>query len=140
MKKQKRYIVIDDDEFNNMICTMVLEKMPEKIKVTTFQDPVEGLHHLATEYGGVQHTDDAVVFLDLHMPVMSGWEFLDEFDKLPEHVKRRVSIYILSGSDDKEDRARARFNKNVQHYLIKPLTKETIRLINYSQNKVAAAY
>jgi CheY-like chemotaxis protein len=139
MKIQKRYVVIDDDEFNNMICNMVLERMPEKADITTFTDPFEGFRHIATEYASVRHTDEAVVFLDLHMPGMTGWEFLDEFDKLGDHIKRRVSIYILSGSADKEDMARARFNKNVQHYLVKPLTKETIRLINYSQHKMAAA-
>jgi two-component SAPR family response regulator len=51
------------------------------------------------------------------------------FDKLDESVKARVKVHILSSSVNKADMDRAQLNKNVEYYLIKPLTKESIRLI-----------
>ena len=69
------------------------------------------------------------------MPVMNGWEFLERFDELGEHTKKRIKIYILSSSVDKRDIEKAKADKNVVHYLTKPLTKETIRLITHSQNR-----
>jgi len=135
MSEQTRYIVIDDDEFNNKICMVTLGKISQTADVKTFLDPGAGLAFIASEYARTDHNANAVVFLDINMPVMNGWEFLERFETLDNTVKNRIKIYILSSSVDKRDMEKAKANKNVVHYLVKPLTKETIRLINYSQNK-----
>jgi CheY-like chemotaxis protein len=135
MNVSTRFIVIDDDEFNNKICTVTLEKIAKDADIKTFLSPVEGFAHVATEYAKTDTAGDAVLFLDINMPVMNGWEFLDRFEELDPSIKKRVKIYILSSSVDKRDIEKAKSNKNVVHYLIKPLTKETIRLITYSQNR-----
>jgi CheY-like chemotaxis protein len=69
------------------------------------------------------------------MPVMDAWDFLDKFDKLDELTKSRIKIYILSSSINKNDMARAQSNKYVEYYLIKPLNKESIRLIVHVLHK-----
>ncbi len=135
MNVSTRFIVIDDDEFNNKICTVTLEKIAKDANIKTFLSPVEGFSHLSTEYSRTDHDANAVLFLDINMPVMNGWEFLERFEELDPAIKKRVKIYILSSSVDKRDIEKAKANKNVMHYLIKPLTKETIRLITYSQNR-----
>ena len=135
MNVSTRFIVIDDDEFNNKICTVTLEKIDKEANIKTFLSPVEGFAHVVTEYSRTDHNDSAVLFLDINMPVMNGWEFLERFEELDPSIKKRLKIYILSSSVDKRDIERAKANKNVVHYLIKPLTKETIRLITYSQNR-----
>ena len=135
MNVSTRFIVIDDDEFNNKICTVTLEKIAKDADIKTFLSPVEGFAHIVTEYSKKTHNENAILFLDINMPVMNGWEFLERFEELSADIKERVKIYILSSSVDKRDIEKAKSNKNVVHYLIKPLTKETIRLITYSQNK-----
>ena len=135
MNVSTRFIVIDDDEFNNKICTVTLEKIDKHADVKTFLSPVEGFAHLVNEYSRQDHNESAVLFLDINMPLMNGWEFLERFEQLDPAIKNRVKIYILSSSVDKRDIEKAKANKNVVHYLIKPLTKETIRLITYSQNR-----
>ena len=135
MNVSTRFIVIDDDEFNNKICTVTLEKIDKEANIKTFLSPVEGFAHIVTEYSRTDNNENAVLFLDINMPVMNGWEFLDRFDELDASIKNRLKIYILSSSVDKRDIEKAKANKNVVHYLIKPLTKETIRLITYSQNR-----
>ena len=134
MNVSTRFIVIDDDEFNNKICTVTLEKIDQTADIKTFLSPVEGFSHIVKEYSKPDN-ESAVLFLDINMPVMNGWEFLERFDELDPAIKQRVKIYILSSSVDKRDIEKAKANKNVVHYLIKPLTKETIRLITYSQNR-----
>ena len=135
MNVTTRFIVIDDDDFNNKICSVTIEKIAQDANIKTFLNPTEGFAHIVSEYSKTDHAATAVVFLDINMPVMNGWEFLARFDELDEFIKNRIKIYILSSSVDKRDIERAKANKNVVHYLIKPLTKETIRLITYSQNR-----
>ncbi len=135
MNVTTRFIVIDDDEFNNKICSVTLEKIAKDADVKTFQNPLEGFDHIATQYAGTDNDATAILFLDINMPVMNGWEFLERFEELDTDTKKRIKIYILSSSVDKRDIEKAKADKNVVHYLIKPLTKETIRLITYSQNR-----
>ena|ERR1700761_9579515 len=139
MNVSTRFIVIDDDDFNNKICTVTIEKISKDADIKTFLDPVEGFAHIVSEYSRTDHNATAVLFLDINMPVMNGWEFLERFEELDTAIKNRVKIYILSSSVDKRDIERAKQNKNVVHYLIKPLTKETIRLITYSENRQSNA-
>ena len=135
MNVSTRFIVIDDDEFNNKICSVTLEKIAKDANVRTFLSPVEGFEHIVSEYSGTDNDASAILFLDINMPVMNGWEFLERFEELDAELKKRIKIYILSSSVDKRDIEKAKADKNVMHYLIKPLTKETIRLITYSQNR-----
>lgn len=135
MTQKNKFIVIDDDSLNNKICRVCIEKVDKSADVLTFTDPQEGFDHIASEYGGEAHNDMVTLFLDINMPTMSGWEFLEHFDKLNDNVKNRVKVYILSSSVDKRDMERAKENKYVVYYFIKPLTKETISLITYAQKK-----
>ena len=135
MDKSTRFIVIDDDALNNKICRACIEKLYKDAPVATFTDPKLGFEHLEVEYSSNSHEDTAILFLDINMPVMNGWEFLELFEKLEEKIKNRIKIYILSSSVDKRDMEKAQANKNVVYYLIKPLTKETIALITYAQKK-----
>jgi len=130
-----RFIIIDDDAFNNKICTVTLEKMSKDADIVTFLDPLQGFDYIVSEYSKPENDSTAILFLDINMPVMNGWEFLDRFDTLDSKVKNRIKIYILSSSVDKRDIERAKVNKNVIHYLVKPLTRETIRLVTHSQNR-----
>ena len=130
-----RFIIVDDDEINNKICIMTLSKMDKDAQIETFLDPYEGFKHIVSEYSNPRDNYTAILFLDINMPGMDGWEFLDRFDKLDPKIKNRIKVNILSSSDDKKDMKRAKENKNIMHYLVKPLTRETIRLITYSQNR-----
>ena len=67
-----------------------------------------------------------LILLDLNMPIWDGWQFLDEFTKIP--IKEKVVIYILTSSNNPEDLKRAAEYKLESNYLVKPITLENLKI------------
>ena len=68
-----------------------------------------------------------LILLDLNMPIMDGWEFLDEFIKIP--CEQKVTIYIITSSIDNEDIKKAKTYSNVSNYILKPVTVDSLKVI-----------
>jgi len=135
MNEYREFIIIDDDAINNKICRKIIEKAYPDAMITDFTLPVKGFEYIAGTLTDNVRKDKVILLLDIMMPVMDAWDFLEKFDTLDEKIKSKFSIYILSSSVSKADMARAQSNKYVEYYLIKPLTKESIKLIVHLQNK-----
>lgn len=88
MDKNTRFIVIDDDALNNKICKACIAKLFQDAPVVTFTDPQLGFKHVETEYANTEEDHEAILFLDINMPVMNGWEFLELFEKLDGTIKK----------------------------------------------------
>ncbi|MCD6013188.1 MAG: response regulator containing a CheY-like receiver domain and an DNA-binding domain [Flavipsychrobacter sp.] len=130
----KDFVIIDDDIINNKLCRKIIEKTYPDVQITDFTNAREGLDFIIDKC--TKNSDEKViVLLDISMPIMNAWEFLDAFDTLPPELKSRVKVHILSSSINKNDMMRAQTNPNVEYYLIKPLTKESIMLIVNVLNK-----
>jgi CheY-like chemotaxis protein len=121
-----RFIAIDDDSVNNMICKLTIEMVDKKSDVVTFTNPAQGFDFIVNEYGTKNEQRQTVLLLDINMPVMSGWEFLERFDNMKDEVKKLFKIYILSSSVDPRDKQRSYANKNVKAFLVKPLVKDNV--------------
>ena len=126
MNNISRIVVIDDDPVNNALCKMIIKIALGKVDVKTFTLPERGFEFIESEYATNGNNNSSVILLDLNMPVMSGWEFLERFEMLDDIIKKQLKIYILSSSVDPRDKARAGANKNVVDYIVKPITKEII--------------
>lgn len=124
MKRPIRFIVIDDDMINNMLCKIVIRQAAAKCEILTFESPEDGLDYFNRGY--TKNGVPTVLFLDINMPTWSGWEFLDNFDLLDKEIKDQVIVFMLSSSVDPSDKQRAIENRNVTGYLEKPLTTEKI--------------
>jgi len=135
MSYLQNFVIIDDDKLNNKLCRSIIEKIYPESFVTEFTDPVKGFEYIADKYSQADTDERAILLLDIMMPVMDAWAFLEAFEKLDNTVKQRVRIYILSSSIDKNDMSRAQSNPYVEYYLIKPLTRESIKLIVHVLNK-----
>lgn len=68
-----------------------------------------------------------LILLDLNMPIMDGWDFLDEFTQIP--CKKKITIYIITSSIDSEDLKKAKTYTNVSNYILKPITIEGLKSI-----------
>lgn len=97
MKKQ-RYIVVDDDATNNMICEFTIKRFDRDAEIKKFTMPEDALASIKEEYSTILEALPTILFLDVNMPSMTGWEFLDEFLQLEEWIKDQFTIYILSSS------------------------------------------
>jgi CheY-like chemotaxis protein len=121
-----RFIAIDDDPVNNMICKLTIEMVANNPEIVTFTNPSQGFDYIVNEYSGKPDQKQSVLLLDINMPVMSGWEFLERFDNLKDDVKKLFKIFILSSSVDPRDKQRSYANKNVKAFMVKPLVKDNV--------------
>ncbi len=129
MNDTSQFILIDDDPINNMICELTIEIIHGKSDIKSFVNPEMGFKYIQTEHHGKKDDHNTILLLDLNMPVMSGWEFLERFDNLSKVIKNSINIYILSSSIDERDKDRSYANKNVKGFLLKPLTRDVINQI-----------
>ncbi|MBI5916532.1 MAG: response regulator [Bacteroidetes bacterium] len=120
------FIIVDDDKLVNMFCSMLIKKVFSQADVKTFEFPESGLEYIETAQSIVEAETPTVLFLDINMPTMTGWEFLDCFEQLDGKVKNRIKIYMLSSSVDERDKERAAANQYVKAYLTKPLSREML--------------
>ncbi len=124
--KPKKFISIDDDGFNNSLCKLIIRRTLSITDVESFTNAEKALEYIVTSFktNGIQQP--TIVFLDINMPIMNGWEFLEYFDKLDTAIKKNIIVCILSSSVDSRDRKRAEANPNVYKYLVKPFSSEML--------------
>lgn len=132
-ERPPRFIAIDDDPVNNLICKLTIEMVAGKPEIVTFTNPAQGFDYILNQYAAGHDQTQTVLLLDINMPVMSGWEFLERFDNLGEDVKRLFHIFILSSSVDERDKERSYANKNVNAFMVKPLVKDNVESILENQ-------
>ena len=118
-------MVIDDDPVNNKICNRIIQLTIAGSAVKTFTDPGEGLEHILANYEN--SGTKAILFLDINMPSMTGWDVLAKFDGFTSNIKDRVKIFMLSSSVDPQDIERARRNSLVTGYVTKSLSKDKLQ-------------
>jgi response regulator RpfG family c-di-GMP phosphodiesterase len=124
MMTNRKYIIVDDDPFNNILSNLALEAAFGAVDIKTFSRPEEGLAYIAGHYP--ERPEPTILFLDINMPTLTAWEFLEEFEKFSTKVKEQFQVYILSSSVDHRDKDKAIKNKLVRGFISKPLEKEAI--------------
>ncbi len=124
----KRIILIDDDSINNMFCRYVIkEALDCKAEVEMFASPQKAVDYINSEY--LVNPVPTVIFLDINMPVLSGWDVLDELERSKVEINDFFKIYILSSSVDPVDKERADNSPLVSGFLEKPLDVDIVSSI-----------
>ena len=113
--EMKKVMLVDDQEISNFIMRKYLNICFPDLEVVEFTNPAEALDAL-------ENQDPDVVFLDLNMPLMNGWQFLDTMGE--RNLTRKV--LVLSSSIDPMDAVKAGSYKYVVRFCEKPLNKETL--------------
>lgn len=121
-------MLIDDNEIDNIINEKIIEANQFADRILIFQTGQEALDYLAEQ---AQQADELpeIVFLDINMPIMDGFQFLDEFEKMPESVTSKCKVIMLSSSISPRDIDRAASRKHVKKYLNKPLNSRYLEAI-----------
>lgn len=126
MKLPQRFMVVDDDRTNNMICEFSIQRFSAGTEIQTFTNPEIALHFIKEFYSDKNSITPTVLFLDINMPLVTAWDFLEVFNKFPTRLKQQFIIYILTSSIDDRDKDKADTNELVHGYLCKPLSTATI--------------
>lgn len=116
----KNYLVVDDDSTNNLICDFTIRKFDRNAIIDSFQEPEKALMYIKEKYSKKGRLFPTILFLDINMPGMTGFEFLDEFKKFDEKVQDQFTIYILTSSIQDFD-TQAKKYSFVAGFLSKPL-------------------
>ena len=128
--KLNSILLIDDDEGTNFINKRVIQKADIAEEVVTTYNGSEALDYLCNqgkyENPGKPFPQPMLILLDINMPIMDGWEFLDAYHKLHESKKSKIIIVMLTTSFNPDDSKRAGEYTDISGFKNKPLSIETL--------------
>jgi CheY-like chemotaxis protein len=122
------FIIIDDSELDCFIAKKIIQQNDKSTKVATFTDAISALRQI-NDNTDMHSNLLTIILLDLRLPIMSGFEFVEEFERLPVNVRSKYVIYVLSSSMNKNDKSRVDSNENIIKMMDKPLTKTSFDVI-----------
>ncbi|MBK9448356.1 MAG: response regulator [Bacteroidetes bacterium] len=121
-------MLIDEDEIDNIINQKIIESNNFSERVMVFQTGTDALDFLRVNAKVAENLPD-LIFLDINMPIMDGFQFLEEFEKLESPILDKSKIIMLSSSISPRDIDRAASNRFVKKYLNKPLNSRYLQAI-----------
>ena len=126
-------ILVDDDDITNYLHKRLITKsnLDVQIKVNSnSEDALIYLKKISQEQMNDINENKAprpgIIFLDINMPIMDGWEFIDEYKKLPEDIKSNIIITMLTTSVNPDDEKMANSIPEINYFLQKPLTEKKL--------------
>jgi CheY-like chemotaxis protein len=122
MKSLTNVFVIDDDKTFVFLTKKIIQSVPYEVKIEEFNDGQQAIDYLK-KYAGERDMLPDVIFLDLSMPVMDGWDFIDEYRHLRPVIAKGARLYIVSSSISPHDIERSKNLEVVADFIIKPLAK-----------------
>jgi CheY-like chemotaxis protein len=122
----KELFIVDDDPIHRMIISKMIHIMDSSLTVEQFENGEIALTKLE-KIKGLDH--QVIVLLDINMPVLDGWGFLEKIEKCDFYDLQKLVIYIVSSSTDKSDISKSSQYKFVKGFLHKPLSTEDISTI-----------
>ncbi|HNQ61072.1 MAG TPA: response regulator [Bacteroidia bacterium] len=128
--KFERVLLIDDNDIDNFINERMITTNLFSRQVI-IKNSAEAALKFLMENDGNEAVMPQLIFLDLNMPVMDGFGFLAEFEKLSDAIKNNAKVIVLSSSISPEDINRASTNPFVVKYVNKPLNEKYLEAINF---------
>lgn len=123
-------LVIDDDDINIFIIKKIVEKTGYEARMVAKTNGQLAIDYLKELIGSGQPLPH-LILIDINMPVLNGWEFLESYEKLG--VEKNIDMYMLSSSVYENDIEKAKTYKTVKGFISKPLSIE--RLIELFEDK-----
>ncbi|HEX6914394.1 MAG TPA: response regulator [Chitinophagaceae bacterium] len=124
--------LVDDDKIYQFTAKKTLESMGLSGEVSVFSDGRHAIEYLRAHQHEITLLPD-IIFLDINMPVMDGWQFVEAFEQL--QLGKKVSLYMVSSSVDENDMKRSRQYAVINDYIIKPVGRSRFEeLLSLTRN------
>lgn len=115
--------LVDDDKIFQLTASRTIAAANLTDRILQFENGEDALAFLKLHAADTEILPD-YIFLDINMPFVDGWMFLDDYAILKKNLQKEISIFMISSSIDPRDVDRANRNKDVREYVIKPVTLE----------------
>lgn len=126
--------LVDDDYIFQLTASRLLKAVDASANVLQFSNGEEALRYL-NDHAEEESKLPDILLLDINMPHVDGWMFLNDYAQLKGKLSKKIKIYMVSSSIDPVDMNRAKSNQSVEDYIIKPISREGFRqLISQSFN------
>ena len=121
-----KVFIIDDDPIHQRIAQIIIEKYQLFDEFISYMEAEKALKFLKENLKNTESLPDTIL-LDLNMPVLDGWDFLEVFESLQKDLDKAIRIFIVTSSVDEKDKLRAQVYSSVKGFISKPLTPDIIR-------------
>jgi|SRR4051812_171388 CheY-like chemotaxis protein len=125
MKTVDIICVIDDNDVYQFVMKNSISKLNPNIKILAYLNGEEGIKSIKNMIDKNQPLPD-VILLDINMPIMDGWEFMNEFIKIKSKLPRVIPIYLTTSSLDASDIDKAKKYEDITGFLSKPIDRHTL--------------
>jgi CheY-like chemotaxis protein len=125
--KKLNFIVIDDSKLDCFIAEKIIRNTGKSETIRSFLQAREALDFIATSPADeLFHT---IILVDIQMPLMNGFEFVEAFEMLPEDITSFYTIYVITSSINDNDLHRVHNYTSVRQFLNKPLTSNSLSIL-----------
>jgi CheY-like chemotaxis protein len=115
--------LVDDDKVFQLIASRTIKATQLTNKILQFTNGMEAIEYLLINAENIDVLPD-ILFLDINMPIVDGWMFMEDYINLKHRVKKIIRIYMVSSSIDPRDVERARSMTDIREYVIKPISQD----------------
>lgn len=121
--------VVDDDKIFHFIIKKLLLNNNINVTPKFFENGLLAIEGIKSKMDRGENPPD-LILLDINMPILDGWQFLEEFKIIKEKLAKEIIIYIVSSSDNQSDMSKANeYQDEVKDYYLKPMTAEDLKTI-----------
>jgi CheY-like chemotaxis protein len=126
--RKKTIWVIDDDNIYQIIVNKIIQKSEMFSEISSFKNGKEAINAVSNSLNSKDSFPD-IILLDINMPIMDGWEFMEELQILKQSINKQIIVYIVSSSIAVEDKNKAKSYPDILGYLSKPVNINDLVLI-----------
>lgn len=118
------FIIIDDSQLDCFIAEKIIQNTETFSSVKTYNRALEALEYIKAS--GKKEDAVTIIILDIQMPLMNGFQFVESFEQLPEEIRTRYAIFMFSSSINENDKNRIKNYPSILQFFGKPISKDTV--------------
>ncbi|RTE53352.1 response regulator [Arenibacter aquaticus] len=128
MRTLTKICIVDDDDIYRFTIERTLESLEYSTKTMAFSDGEQAINFISDHLNEDAELPD-IIFLDIDMPVMDGFQFMEEYEKIKSNVSKDMIIYMVSSSLDPVDIDSAKKISSISDYIVKPISSDRLKSI-----------